>query len=248
MRSLFRSGVIVLGFLLTWECLVRYWRLPYYILPTPIAVFRALGEQYRLILTHLIPTLAETLAGFSLGVIFGAIAALCLSAWRPLARWFLPTLIISQAIPTFAIAPLFVVWLGYGLASKIAVTILMIFFPIASTFYDGLRATPQPWLDLAKTMNGTTANIYTYIRIPNALPAFASGLRLSAVASPIGAIVGEWVGSSRGLGYLMLYANERMQIDMMFAVLIVIIMLSLLLYFTVDKLLRTFIRHGALQQ
>ncbi len=118
---------------------------------------------------------------------------------------------------------------------------MVIFFPITSAFFDGLRKTESGWLDLANTMNGSRWRVFLHIRLPASLPTLASGIRIAAVVAPIGAIVGEWVGSSRGLGYLMLNANARMQIDVMFAVLLVIIALALLLYASVDLLLRKII-------
>jgi ABC-type nitrate/sulfonate/bicarbonate transport system permease component len=160
---------------------------------------------------------------------------------KPLSLWFLPLMIISQAIPTFAIAPLLVIWFGYGMASKIICTILMIFFPITSAFFDGLRQTERHWLDLAKTMNAKKIRLFYYIRIPAALPRLASGMRIAAVFAPIGAVIGEWVGASGGLGFLMLNANARMQIDLMFAALCVLILLSLLLYFIIDRICARFI-------
>ena len=114
----------------------------------------------------------------------------------------------------------------------------MLFFPIASAFFDGLRKTNPEWLALANVMNAPAWRIMIYVRMPAALPAFASGVRVAAAAAPLGAIVGEWVGSSRGLGFLMLNANARLQIDLMFAVLLMIILIGLVLYFTVDALLR----------
>jgi len=114
----------------------------------------------------------------------------------------------------------------------------MIFFPVTTAFYDGLRRTPRAWLDMAKTMNATRWSILWQIRIPAALPALASGLRVAAALAPIGAIIGEWVGSSHGLGFLMLNANGRMQITLMFAALFSITMLTLVLYYSVDWILR----------
>lgn len=241
MKIVFRCSLICIGLLLLWQAIVSFWQLPDYILPAPRQVFVTLYEQHHVLAVQALPTLYATILGFILGILFGCFAACMLAFFRPLKLWFLPLLIISQAIPTFAIAPLLVIWLGYGLTSKIATTILMIFFPITSAFYDGLQQTHAGWLDLAKTMNAKKWRIFCYIRIPAALPALASGLRIAAVIAPIGAIVGEWVGASQGLGYLMLNANARMQIDMMFAALLVIILLALSLYFSVDKLLRTYI-------
>ena len=153
-----------------------------------------------------------------------------------------PILIISQAIPVFAIAPLLVLWLGYGIASKVGMASIIIFFPITTNFYDGLRKTETGWIELAKTMtNNSKKSIFLilwHIRIPAALPSLGSGLRVGAAVAPIGAIVGEWVGSGAGLGFLMLQANARVQIDLMFAALFVIAIVAVILYYTVDNFVK----------
>ncbi len=235
---LWRLTLITSGLLLAWEGIVFYYAIPNYLLPAPHEVFTVLQHQLPMLLNQAVPTLIETVLGFFLGILFGCLAGLVLAFFRPLKSWFLPVLILSQAIPIFAVAPLLVVWLGYGLASKIVTCVLMIFFPVASAFYDGLQRTPAGWLDLAKTMNTSKTRLFWHIRIPAALPSLASGIRIAAVIAPIGAIVGEWVGASCGLGYLMLNANARMQIDIMFAALLVIMFISLTLYFTTDRLLK----------
>lgn len=240
--SIFLRGCIsCLGLMLLWQIIVLIWQLPNYILPTPGEVIMAFYQQHQLIAQESLTTLIETLLGLVFGVIFGCFAACALAFFKPLRLWFLPLLIISQAIPTFAIAPLLVMWLGFGLSAKIATTVLMIFFPITSAFYDGLQKTSRGWLELAQTMQASTWRTFWIIRIPAALPSFAAGLRIAAVIAPIGAIIGEWVGSSAGLGYLMLNANARMQIDVMFAALIVIIAMALILYFCVDRMLRVLV-------
>ena len=147
-------------------------------------------------------------------------------------------LVISQAIPVFALAPVLVLWLGYGMASKVAMASLIIFFPVATSFYDGLRRTEPGWLDLARTMNASRWSALRRVRIPAALPSLASGLRVAAAVAPIGAVVGEWVGSSAGLGHLMLHANARLQVDLMFAALGTLALMALALYFAVDQALR----------
>ena len=155
--------------------------------------------------------------------------------------WLLPILLISQVIPTFAIAPLLVIWLGYGMSSKIATTAIMLFFPITSAFFDGLRHTHPDLVDLARTMNAKKWRFFWHIRIPAALPYFASGLRIAVIAAPISAVIGEWVGASHGLGFLMLNANARMQIDLMFAALATLTLFSLLLYYITIVLLKKMI-------
>jgi putative hydroxymethylpyrimidine transport system permease protein len=138
-------------------------------------------------------------------------------------------------------APLLVLWLGYGLSSKIAMAVLIIFFPVTAAFYDGLRSTEPQWLELARVMDAPPHAVLREIRIPAALPALASGLRVATAVAPIGAVVGEWVGSSAGLGFYMLHANARMQIDMMFAALALLSAMALILYFVVDAGLRRLI-------
>jgi len=132
------------------------------------------------------------------------------------------------------LAPILVLWLGYGMVSKVAMATLIIFFPVTAAFFDGLRQTEPGHLDLAETMNASRWSTLRHIRIPAALPSFASGLRVATAIAPIGAIVGEWVGSSEGLGFLMLHANGRMQIDVMFAALFVLGIIAVALYYAVD--------------
>lgn len=239
--KLFRYPIIFVTILLIWQAVVWLLHLPPYILPGPLLVFKSLLVHSRLIGRNALPTLAETVLGFFFGSLAGMWAALCLVYFRWARFWFLPLLITSQALPIFAIAPLLVIWLGYGMVSKIVVTMLMIFFPVASAFYDGLRRTPVEWLYLGQVMGASSWRLLWRIRIPAALPALGSGLRVAATFAPMGAIIGEWVGASQGLGFLMLNANARMQIDLMFAVLGVLVGLTLLLYFSVDRTLKKLI-------
>jgi len=195
----------------------------------------ALWANAALIGDHALTTAAEVLIGLVLGAALGAGVAIWTAA-SGLARALIrPMLVFSQAIPVFALAPVLTLWLGYGLASKIAMALLIIFFPVASAFYDGLTRTPQGWLDMARVMGARPAQVMWRIRVPAALPALASGLRLAAVYAPIGAIIGEWVGASRGLGYLMLLANGRSKLDLMFAALIVLALMAVALHLAVDR-------------
>ena len=154
-----------------------------------------------------------------------------------LKRWMQPVLVISQAVPVFALAPILVLWFGYGMTSKIAMAVLIIFFPVAASFYQGMRRTNPDLLQLARIMGASRLATLRHIVIPSALPAFGSGLRVATAVAPIGAIVGEWVGASSGLGFYMLHANARMQIDLMFAALAILAVASLILYFTIDYIL-----------
>lgn len=243
-KKLMRYFLILLTILLLWQGVAVLFEFPDYLLPTPGMVFKSLIRHRSLILQNTWPTLVETLLGLLLGSLAGFSAALTLSYFRWARFWFLPVLVTSQAIPIFTIAPLLVIWLGYGMASKVVVAMLMIFFPIVSAFYDGLRRTPPEWLNLGDVMGASQWRLLTHVRIPSALPALGSGLRVAATFAPMGAVIGEWVGATRGLGFLMLNANARMQIDLMFAVLLVLVTLTLLLYFSVDKSLKKIIFWG----
>jgi putative hydroxymethylpyrimidine transport system permease protein len=238
MTNLLRGTFVIVSLFILWELLTLIFNFPIYILPSPFVVLHALFTHASLIVSQAWITILETLLGLLLGTLVGASLALTMIFFQPLRLWLMPMLILSQALPVFAIAPILVIWLGYGIASKIVVIILMLFFPVASSFFDGLKSTNPNFLDLAQTMNATRWNIVWKIRVPAALPSLASGIRVATAAAPLGAIIGEWVGSSSGLGFLMLNANARLQIDLMFAVLLVVIAFGIILFFTVDKLLR----------
>ncbi len=231
----------MLALILIWQLIVILFNLPPYILPSPILVLKSLKCHYILLFEQSIPTIIEAMLGFILSCLLGIFSALLLIYFRPIRLWFLPILLVSQALPTFAIAPLLVIWFGYGMMAKIVTTTLMLFFPITSAFYDGLRRTPQAYLDLAQTMNAKKWQALRQIRIPAALPSLGNGLRVAATFAPMGAIIGEWVGSSQGLGFLILNANARMQIDLMFAALLVLVALTLIFYFAIDSLIKTVI-------
>jgi len=219
-----------LALLAIWQAIVSFATLPPFILPGPVRVAGALWDNTGLIAFHAWITLLEVLVGIVIGAVLGAATALHL-ATSPLARRLVrPALVLTQALPVFALAPILTLWLGYGLWSKIVMAVLIIYFPVASAFFDGLMRTPPGWLDLARAMQATRRQVLWRIRVPAALPALASGLRLAAVYAPIGAIIGEWVGASQGLGYLMLLANGRAKIDLMFAALLVLAVMTLLLH------------------
>jgi len=232
-----RLGVLVAGLILVWQMTVIISGAPSYILPGPFRVMRALITHPAVLFRHTLVTGMEIVAGLLIGTVFGAASALFMLAFKPAKRWLFPVLVVSQAIPVFALAPLLVLWLGYGAGSKIAMAVLIIFFPVTAAFYDGLRRTDPEWLELARVMDASPGAILRHVRIPAALPAFASGLRVATAVAPIGAGVGEWVGASKGLGFYMLHANARMQTDLMFAALVVLATLALVLYFSVDRIM-----------
>lgn len=235
---LLRPLLTLLAFVAAWKLLVLAGGIQPFLLPPPERVLRTLVERRAVLLDNALVTLAEIVLGIAAGALAGIAAAILLAASPRARRWLLPVLVGSQALPVFAVAPLLVLWLGYGLASKVAMAVLVIFFPVTTAFLDGLRRTDQGWLDLATVMGASPARQMLAIRVPAALPALVSGLRVAAAIAPIGAVIGEWVGASRGLGYLMLQANARMQVDTVFAALILLTATALALWALVDLLAR----------
>ncbi len=233
-----RALIIGAGMLLVWQAIVSLTGVAHYILPGPLRVVRAFVANVDLLLAHAAVTGAEIILGLLLGCILGCVSAILVASFPPARRWLLPVLVVSQAIPVFALAPVLVLWLGYGLLSKVAMATLIIYFPVTAAFLDGLRRTEPGWLDLAHTMGGSRARVLRHIRIPAALPALSSGIRVATAVAPIGAVVGEWVGSSAGLGYFMLQSNARLHVDAMFAAMLLLAVMAVTLYFSVDIALR----------
>jgi putative hydroxymethylpyrimidine transport system permease protein len=230
-----RPLLVITGLLLLWQALVWLTGVPPYLLPPPLEVATTLVASWPLLLHHALITLIEILLGLLGGVLIGGASALAMALLPPLQPWLLPILVLGQTVPVFALAPILVLWFGYGLASKVVMAILIIYFPVTAALFDGLRRTERAWLELARTMGAGPLRLLLWLRLPAALPAFGSGLRIATAIAPIGAVVGEWVGSGAGLGYLMLHANARMQIDLMFAALVVLMAMALLLYVAVDR-------------
>lgn len=222
--------------LLLWQGIVLVTGVPSFILPSPMQVTKATIENRALIVGNALVTATEVFWGLLMGTILGALTAIQLASSARLHRLVMPLLIFTQAVPVFALAPILTLWFGYGIASKIVMAVLIIYFPVTSAFYDGLTRVPRDILDMARNMGGTKPQIMLRIRIPHALPSLGTGLKLAAVYAPIGAVIGEWVGASKGLGYLMLLANGRAKTDLMFATLLTLAIMTLILHFAVSKI------------
>ena len=217
--KLFRAAVVFCGLLLLWWLATRS-GIPAFLLPSPSAVASALWVNRAYLGEHTLITLSEILSGLVLGALLGVTLALCMIVSPRLQRWLMPLVLTSQAIPVFALAPLLVLWLGFGMSAKVAMAVLVIFFPVTSAFFDGLRRVNQEYLDLARSMNASFGAQLRHVRLMAALPA---------------------LGSAEGLGYVMLNANARLQTDICFAALFILVLLTLLLWLAVDTLLHRLI-------
>ncbi|AUH66688.1 ABC transporter permease (plasmid) [Paracoccus zhejiangensis] len=234
-----------LGLLAGWQALVLLTGLPPFLLPGPGAVASAIASHREVLAQGALTSLTEILAGFALGAGTGAILAVLMASFPRLAAALRPVLLLSQVIPIFALAPILTLWLGFGMAPKITVVALICFFPVASAFLDGLMRSSPACLDLARTMGASRWREMAHIRIPMALPMLGSGLTLAAVYAPIGAVIGEWVGGSEGLGAVMILANGRMRTDLAFAALALVTLIALGFHALVSRLVsRGFARFG----
>ena len=233
-----RVGLILCGGLICWQLLVVWLQPQAFLLPSPGAALAVIIERPGFFLYHSAVTIAEMLAGMALACVVGFASACLLARWPGGFDWAMPVLVVTQAMPVFALAPLLVLWLGYGMGSKIAMAALIIYFPVTANLLDGLRRTPRAVLDIAGLYRlSSTASLFK-LRLPCALPQLASGLRVAAVSAPIGAVVGEWVGASAGLGFVILHANARMQAAVMFAALLVLAAVAIVFYYLVDAACR----------
>jgi len=235
-RALARRACGVALALLAWEGAVRATGVPPFILPGPGRVAEAFAANVPLIAHHFVVTLTEVSVGLVCGVGLGMAAAVAMAFSARIAAVLRPVLLVSQAIPVFALAPILTLWFGYGMGSKAAMAVLIIFFPVASAFHDGLTRLPPGLADLSRVMGASRWREMRLLRIPAAAPALASGLRIAAVYAPIGAVIGEWVGASQGLGYLMLLANGRAKTDLMFAALAALVVMTLLVHRAAEAL------------
>jgi ABC-type nitrate/sulfonate/bicarbonate transport system, permease component len=232
------AGLGTLLLLLLWQAGVMLFEPPRYVLPSPLAVGAAFLRQPAYLLQHAMITLTEIVLGLLIGSTLGAAIAFAVAAWPRIGRLAWPMVLILQAFPVFVLAPILVIWFGFGLASKVAMTTIIIFFPVASSFADGLRRTERNVLDAAQLDGAGHWDTLKNIRLPLAIPGLISGLRVAAPLAPLGAVVGEWVGAAGGLGFIMMQANARMQTETVFAAMLILAALTLALRLLVDRLTR----------
>ncbi len=219
-----------------WELACRTGLVPAFMLPAPSQVLMALAADAPLIAGHALTTLAEAFAGLAIGCAFGFAAAVLMDRFEAFYLAFEPLMTISQTIPTIAIAPLLVLWFGYGLAPKVILIALTTFFPVAVSLVGGFRSVESDQIDLMRTMRATDAQIFWHVKLPAAAEQLFSGLRISATYAIVGAVIAEWLGGFSGLGVYMTRVRKSFSYDRMFASIIVISGLSLALMRLVDAL------------
>lgn len=237
-RRVLTTLLTVVGLLVVWELVVDLGLIPNFLLPTPVQVVQALVNDISLIVGHAATTLVETAIGLLIGVALGFAIAVLMDRFEGFYLALQPLVTISQTIPTIAIAPLLVLWFGYGLAPKVILIVITTFFPITVSLISGFRSVDPDVIDLMRTMNASRWQIFRYVKLPAAADQFFSGLRISATYAIVGAVIAEWLGGNSGLGVYMTRVRKSFSYDRMFAVIIVISALSLGLMKLVDLLQR----------
>lgn len=214
----------------TWELAVHLTDTPQWMLPAPSDIFRSFRDDRGMLLDHTRATLVEVLLGFGIAVVAGLFAGFAIDSSRIVERAVYPLLIASQTIPMVVLAPLFLIWFGYGLLPKVLITALVAFFPLAVNTVDGLRAADREILQLLRSMGASSWERFRYAKVPAALPSIFSGARLAVTFSVIGAVFGELVGAKEGLGYLMDRSAAQFETSRVFAAIFVLAFMGIGLF------------------
>ena len=232
------SSIIIAVLLMIWQILSMVNIIPKFMLPSPFEVVKAFVSDFPLLMKHTEVTLVEAFLGLGLGIILGFAVAVIMDRFEYAYKMIYPVLVITQTIPTVAIAPLLVLWMGYGILPKIMLILLTSFFPITIGLLDGFRSVDRDMLNLLKTMGATSFQNFIHLKLPSSLGYFFAGLRISVSYSIIGAVVAEWLGGYDGLGVYMTRVRKSYSFDKMFAVIFLISGISLLLMYFVKKIQR----------
>lgn len=226
----------VLAFLAAWEIAVRVLRMPSYLLPPPSTILRTFGSEFPRLVSHGWVTIYEMTLGYIMAVGIAVPLAILITTYRRFDEFITPTLLFFQVVPKIAIAPLFLVWFGVGTTPKVLVAFLISFFPIVIDMAIGLRSITPEMVDLARSMGATQMQIFTQFRFPTSLPYLFGGLKVAATLSVAGAVVGEFVGADKGLGYLLLVTNSNMQTALMFATIVALTLIGLVFFYAIEFL------------
>ncbi len=231
-------SIIIAVLLMIWQILSMVNIIPKFMLPSPFEVVKAFVSDFPLLMKHTEVTLVEAFLGLGLGIILGFAVAVIMDRFEYAYKMIYPVLVITQTIPTVAIAPLLVLWMGYGILPKIMLILLTSFFPITIGLLDGFRSVDKDMLNLLKTMGASSFQNFIHLKLPSSLGYFFAGLRISVSYSIIGAVVAEWLGGYDGLGVYMTRVRKSYSFDKMFAVIFLISGISLLLMYFVKKIQR----------
>lgn len=231
----------VLLMLAIWHLAVVVFEMPPYLLPKPANVLVRTIADFRYLAIHTWVTTYETLGGFALSIVIGIPLAMAIVSWPLIDRALMPLLVLSQTFPKVAIAPLLIIWFGLGILPKLLIGFLVAFFPVVISTVVGLRSMEAEMIELARSMRVSAFKMFWMFRLPNALPNVFAGLKVAIAFAVVGAVVAEWVGSTEGLGYLLLKANADLDAEFLFAILLMLMLIGIVLYYAVELVERALI-------
>lgn len=223
---------------IAWDLAIRIFNIPAYQIPKPADVIHTLITDWHSLLVNSVPTTIATVQGFILSALFGIPIAMLIVGSRTVESYVYPLLVFSQSIPKIAIAPLFVVWFGFGMLPKVLSAFLLGFFPVVVSAVQGFKSVEPDMLDLARAMEANRFQIFRMVRLPHALPAIFSGLKVSITLAVVGAVVGEFVGSNSGLGFILQRSIGNFELPTMFAALVVLSLIGVVLFWILDLIER----------
>ena len=233
-----QTGLSFLVFFLLWEIAVIVFKIRAYLLPAPTEIALALSKYHKELFYALLFTVRSLVLGYIVAVVSGILLSLPVAFSKFIQRAVYPLILFFQVIPKVALAPIFVIWFGFGLPPKIMIVFLLSFFPVLINGIVGLRSIDEEIINLTRSTGARVIDVFFKVRLPSALPTFFAGFKLAAISATIGAIIGEFIGSDSGLGYIILTANGDLQTDYSFAAITVLTVLGLALYYSVEGLER----------
>jgi NitT/TauT family transport system permease protein len=229
-----RPLILMVAVFVLWEVVIDVFQIKPYLIPSPLSVAKMLVTEWPRLWREGLVTAYATLGGFALSILLGIPIAMAIAYSRTMESFVYPLMVFSQSIPKIAIAPLFVVWFGFGIFPKIISAFLLGFFPVVVATVMGFKSVETDMIDLARSMRASRLQTFLKISLPHALPSIFSGLKVSATLAVVGAVVGEFVGSNSGIGYVLQIANGNFDLPLMFAALFVLSMMGVLLFAAVD--------------
>ena len=226
--------LVIAGLVLVWDIVIRVFSVPDYVVPTPAAVGQALVKERARLLDNAMPTIVESVGGFALGNLVAIAAALTFVHSKALERALYPVAVAVRTLPIVAIAPIFVLLLGNGYAPKIAIAALITFFPTLVNMVEGLESADPQALELMHVLSASKTEIFRYVRWPSSLPYLFSAMRIASTSSVLGALVAEWIGTNKGLGYLIVLTTYDFRTALLYAAMVVTSAIALAFFFLVS--------------
>ena len=231
-----RPFLFLIFIVVAWDLAIRLFRIPAYQIPAPGDVVAVLWSDWPELLRQAWPTTYATICGFLLSALFGIPVAMLIAGSKTVESYVYPLLVFSQSVPKIAIAPLFVVWFGFGIIPKVISAFLLGFFPVVVSAVQGFKSVDPDMVDLARAMQGSRFQVFRAVNLPHAMPAIFSGLKVSVTLAVVGAVVGEFVGSNSGIGYVLQRSIGTFDLPTMFAALVILALLGVVLFWIVDRI------------